>query len=99
MRTNTTIIRNQVKAHILDTMPLEDLKANVQAVKHHNINDYQAGCELVSGGSFLIYNDDIELFLNGLGINPENKKYSNDRIWKLYAHLVASEIEKLVRSK
>ena len=40
------------------------------------------------------YNDDVKDFLNSLGINRENKEYSSDKMWNLYALLIYREIEK-----
>jgi hypothetical protein len=35
----------------------------------------------------------IEKFLNSLGINPENKEYDSDKMWRLYGYLIWKEIE------
>ena len=43
---------------------------------------------------FPVYNQDIEDFLNSLGINKENKIYSSDKMWNLFALLIYREIEK-----
>lgn len=43
---------------------------------------------------FPAYVQDVEDFLNSLGINPEGKKYSSDRMNNLYALLIYREIEK-----
>ena len=42
--------------------------------------------------NFYFYNDDIEDFLNGLGINPSGKKYTPDQMWKLYGALIWKEV-------
>ena len=36
-------------------------------------------------------NEDIETFLNSLGINKEGKKYEPSKMWNLYAYLIYSE--------
>jgi len=39
------------------------------------------------------YTDEgLEKFLNGLGINPTNKKYTGDQMWKLYGALIWKEV-------
>lgn len=43
---------------------------------------------------FEFENYKIEEFLNSLGINPENKEYSNDKMWKLYTYLIFRELKK-----
>lgn len=97
MRTNTKIVSDKVKEHILNAMSLQDLKDNVKALQWGNKGEYQASKELVEGGSFLCYYQDVKEFLNGLGINPENKEYSDEKSWNLYIHLLASNIEKLLK--
>jgi len=36
----------------------------------------------------------IEEFLNGLGINPEGKKYDSNKVWQLYTYLIFRELKK-----
>ena len=39
------------------------------------------------------YTDEgLEKFLNGLGINPTNKEYTGDQMWKLYGALIWKEV-------
>ena len=40
---------------------------------------------------FYYTNEDIENFLNSLGINKEGKKYEPYQMWNLYAYLIFSE--------
>jgi len=49
--------------------------------------------------NFYFYDDDIEDFLNGLGINPKNKKYSSDQMWDLYSYLILKEVEPTYNAK
>lgn len=42
---------------------------------------------------FATYDNEIKDFLNSLGINPENKEYSSDKMWSLYGLLIYREIE------
>jgi hypothetical protein len=44
--------------------------------------------------NFFYHSEDAEIFLNGLGINPSNKKYTDDQIMNLYFYLIYSEIIK-----
>ena len=97
--TNSKQVKELVRAHIMEHQEsdLELLKANIKALKYNNRSVYQAGVDMVMGGSFLIYHGDVKDFLNGLGINPENKEYTDQKSWDLYVHLVAREIEKLIK--
>ena len=36
----------------------------------------------------------IEEFLNGLGINPEGKKFEANKVWQLYTYLIFKELKK-----
>jgi len=42
---------------------------------------------------------DIENYLNSLGINPDGKKYSDEKMMDLYHHLIYNEMEKTKTSK
>ena len=42
---------------------------------------------------FEFENYKIEEFLNSLGINPENKEYDSDEMWRRYGYLIWKEIE------
>ena len=41
--------------------------------------------------NFYYTNEDIEAFLNSLGINEEGKKYEPSKMWNLYAYLIYIE--------
>ena len=41
---------------------------------------------------FHYYNEDINDFLNGLGINPQNKTFSNEKSLRLYHYLIFREV-------
>lgn len=87
------ISKNQ--EHILGFMSLEDFKEQVKAMKA--VNDYHAIKEMVQGGFFLIYNGDIEKYLNeDLCTNPSGKEYEEMKSFELYCHLLARDGAKLL---
>ena len=49
--------------------------------------DYLKGIQF----HFHYTNEDIETFLNSLGINKDGKKYEPSKMWNLYAYLIYSE--------
>lgn len=98
MRTNTKIVSNKIQEHIKEYYTIEELKEQVK-VFDYLPTTYHAIIELVQGGCFLIYNEDVKDFLNGLGINPEGKKYAPEKSWDLYKHLIAREGEKLCQKE
>ncbi len=91
LKTNTNVIRKKVQDHILECYEnvdelirdLDDLKK----VNHDSV--YHAAAHMVETGTFLYYLDDVKEFLNSLGINANNKEYSDEKSWKLYKHLIA----------
>jgi hypothetical protein len=101
MRTNTKLVQDQIKAHILESMSLMDIKETIANLKGYDnvYTDYQAIAKMVDGGTFLFYHSDVKDFLNNLGINPDNKEYSNEKSWNLYKHLIALNGEKLLKFK
>lgn len=49
--------------------------------------DYLQGAQF----HFLYTNEDLENFLNSLGINKDGNKYEPSKMWNLYAYLIYSE--------
>ena len=101
LKTNSNIVRKKVQEHIREYYEnIDDLKNELDNLKSFNNNSvYQAGVYMVQGGCFLIYHSDIKDFLNGLGINPENKEYTDEKSWELYKHLIAINAERLYNGK
>ena len=98
MRTNTKIVSNKIQEHILEYYTIEELKEQVK-VFDYLPTTYHALIEMVQGGCFLIYYEDVKNFLNGLGINPTNKEYDDLKSWDLYKHLIAREGVKLCQKE
>lgn len=98
------------KQHILEYMSKRDFIDIVNAKLQCNyVTDYRqtppsnvhptvynAIIEMVFDGDFLMYNEDIQDYLNNvLKINPQNKEYTGERSTALYASLLARDGEKL----
>lgn len=108
MRSNTTEVRSKVRDHILeyftkdmgwnDDNAVANLKEQLKSLDYM-LTDYAKGKYMAEGGTFLVYYHDIEQFLKTLDSNNSDKNYSNANTWELYQHLVASEVEKIVRVK
>jgi predicted RecB family endonuclease len=103
MKSNCKIVNDKIKQHIMEYVEdyeygIETLIENLNAVKFGDVTDnYKAMVKLVEGGEFLISYCDQRDFLNSLGINPDNKEYSDDKVWDLYKHLIAREGVKLLK--
>jgi hypothetical protein len=76
----------------------ELLNEQIQAMKYGDKTTYQTALDYVEGGSLLVYYYDVQQFLDGLGINPTGKEYTNEKSWRLYCHLVAREITKMLEA-
>lgn len=108
MKTNDKRVIAKVQEHVLESFTPEDynVETSEQAITEQinymrigNDNNYQTALHLVQGGSFLIYHYQVKDFLNSLGINPDNKEYTDQQSWDLYCHLVAREIQKIVNAQ
>ena len=97
MRTTNKEVVNKIRKHILDFSNLEELKENIKGLDYVSPSIYHRAGYMVQGGSFLCYYSDVKVFLNSLGINPNNKEYSDDKSWELYKHLIAREVEKMLK--
>jgi len=94
MKSTRKEVKEKIREHILDYYDergVKGLREDMEAVKYGNMGNYQALKRLVEGGNFLIYNQDIEDFLNGLGINPDGKEFSHMDMFNTYSHLIARE--------
>ena len=104
MRSNTKEVSKAIQEHILDFYidyeedPVATLIHNMNAVNDGRMSDIEALRKLVQNGDFLIYDHDIVDFLNGLGINPENKEYPVEKSRKLYENLIVRESVKLINN-
>lgn len=60
---------------------------------------YVKAVQLVSGGYFEVYNDDMRATLKEIleETDEEANQYDNDRVYKLYCHLIAKTIEKKLK--
>jgi len=106
MRTTAKEVKEQLREHVLDSFTkdygwdsddaVSNLKEQLKSFDYLP-TAYAQGRELAMGGTFLIYNIDIQEFLNGLGINPDNKEYDFQDSFDLYVHLIARTIGEITK--
>jgi len=105
MKSTTKSVKQAINMHILEqftpdvfggTLTLENLKYQLESFCHMP-TDYAKGVYMAEGGTFLIYYSEQRDFLNSLGINPDNKEYSDDKVFEQYCHLIGRQIAELVR--
>lgn len=102
MRSNTKAVQTKIRKHIMEYYDnVEHLRADVNAVKGYGgrNTDWSAGQYLAKSGNFLIATQDMENFLNSLGINPTGKKYPADKVFETYTSLIGREVANILRIK
>jgi hypothetical protein len=77
---------------------LNMLKQQITAMEYGNRGTYKTALDWVEGGSALIgYDEQREFLANLLEETPEEaQRFSDDKVFRKYCHLVAREITKLV---
>jgi hypothetical protein len=88
---------NDASQHLTDEFTrVADFPNNLRRFPNNQkrFQDYLQGIPF----HFEFYDEDIENFLNGLGINPQSKKYTSDQMWNLYSLLIWREVEPTYKS-
>jgi hypothetical protein len=105
MKSTTNEVKSKINAHILSYFDADHYGNDLPAID--NLKDqmksfdymptaYAGGKYMAEGGTFLIYYIDQRDFLNSLGINPENKSYSDNKVFEQYCHLIGRQVAELV---
>lgn len=95
--TNKEVV-NKIREHIMSYYETpEDLVRDMDAGAdpRYDVTSWKKGSRLVEGGSFLIYNGDMDEELNKWGINPTGKKYSPEKSYETYKSLIGREAGKI----
>ena len=106
MKSTTTSVKTKINEHILSYFDrdagwssddrLANLKEQLKSFDYMP-TDYAKGVYMAEGGTFLIYYIDQEEFLNSLGINPDNKQFSDHKVFEQYCHLIGRQVAELVK--
>lgn len=103
-RSNASFVKEKIRKHILNYFTREHgYEEHLPIINLANQLEYMGinrplntRCkELVEGGSFLIYNDEIKEFLNSLLLVNQSYK---DSPYKIYLHLISREIYYLYKT-
>ena len=94
-KSNRKEVSDNIQAHILsyydspqDFVEQMDVFDNLPTTWHR-------GEEMAKEGFYSVYYDDQRKFLDDLKINPNNKKFSDDKVFKTYTSLIGRESAKL----
>lgn len=106
MKSTTKSVKQAINEHILEHFSpesygggenaLDNLKDQLKSFSYMP-TDYAKGVYMAQGGTFLIYYQDQRDFLNSLGINPDNKHFSDNKVFEQYCHLIGRQVAELVR--
>lgn len=101
LKTNSKIVRQAVRQHILDTHQIDDLVTNVDNLLTYIPNQSRVpatadgiGQFMVDSGYFLCYYTSAREFLKEAlqETDEEANKYSDEKVWQLYRHLIGREV-------
>ena len=93
-KSNRQEVSDKIQDHILEYYDSEeDFVKQMEAMGTTNM--WKAGEEIARGGSYLIYNGDMNDFLEGLKINPKGKKFDDEKIFNTYTSLIGRESARL----
>jgi hypothetical protein len=77
--------------------PISCLVSQIDYMRYGNRSIYQTALDWVEGGSALVYYDEQREFLRNLLNQTESEalQFSDDKVFKLYCHLMARTMAKL----
>lgn len=96
-KSNRKEVSEKIQSHILEYYDNEDDFINqMEAMKDsQHPTPWSWGEEIAKGGSYLIYTEDMNSFLDELKINPKGKTFSDEKTFKTYTSLIGRESAKL----
>ena len=96
-KSNRKEVSANIQAHIKDYYDSpEDFVNQMEAMKDsRHPTAWSWGQEYARGGGYLIYNSDMEDFLNTLNINPKGKKFNDEQVFNNYTSLIGRESAKM----
>lgn len=110
LRTTNKLAKTALVAHVManfspanygsdpeTTDALGNLREQIDAMRHSGRSVYQTALDYVEGGSFLVYCGDAREFLALIleQTADESARYSDEKVWRLYCHLIARTMANL----
>ena len=110
LRTTSKLVTDALKAHVLanflpinygsdpdTTSALDNLREQIDAMQYGGRSVYQTALDYVEGGSFIVYYGDCREFLKLIleQSDEEAQRYSDDKVWRQYCHLIARTMANL----
>lgn len=110
LRTTNKSVKTALTAHVLanflpinygsdpeTTDALGNLREQIDAMQYGDRSIYQTALDYAEGGSMLVYYDDCRDFLKMIleQTDTEAQRYSDEKVWRLYCHLIARTMANL----
>lgn len=110
LRTTNKSVKTALTAHVLanflpinygsdpeTTDALGNLREQIDAMQHGTRSIYATALDYVEGGSFLVYYGDAREFLKLIleQSDEESQRFSDEKVWRLYCHLIARTMAQL----
>lgn len=110
LRTTNKTVKTALTAHVLanflpvnygsdpeTTDALGNLREQIDAMQRNGRSIYATALDYVEGGSFLIYYGDARDFLKLIleQSDEEAQRFSDDKVFRLYCHLIARTMANL----
>ena len=110
LRTTNKLVKTALTAHVLanflpinygsdpeTTDALGNLRDQINYMRYGDRSVYQTALDYAEGGGFLIYYGDVRDFLKLIleQTDEEAQRYSDDKVWRLYCHLIARTMAQL----
>ncbi len=111
LRTSNKTVKTALTANVLaNFLPInygggesaiQNLVEQVDAMRYGDRSIYQTAIDYVEGGSFLVYYGDCRDYLKALLDETEEEatRFSDDKVWHLYCHLMARTMANLYEAR
>lgn len=107
LRTSNKTVHTALVGHVMaNFLPInygggdsaiQNLRDQINYMRHGNRSIYATALDYVEGGSFIVYYGDARDFLKLIleQTDEEAQRFSDDKVWRLYCHLIARTMAKL----
>ena len=94
------IIRREISSYEWNAKRLKEQIDSFNTYPKHNrpANPYRAGVKLVEGGCFACYYNQTDDMLGKIYGKDKVKKWSNEKKWDTYTHLISREIDSIYKT-
>lgn len=92
------IIRSEIRASEFNAKSLKQQIDSFRKYDRSVVNGYTGGKKLVDGGSFACYYSQTDNMLGKIYGKKNIQKWSDEKKWNTYKHLISREIDDIYRT-